>query len=89
MKNSMSTAVMRAWPRRDACGNPMPRYNSTWLGLPWSVGPFPVSEAGNHYILIALDYFTNWPEAYAVPNQSAVTTAEKLLEMFRLFRAPD
>lgn len=67
----------------------MPRYNSTWLGLQWSVGPFPVSEAGNHYILIAVDYFTKWPEAYAIPDQSADTTAEKLLEMFCLFRAPD
>ncbi len=26
------------------------------------LGPFPVSEAGNWYILIAMDYFTKWPE---------------------------
>lgn len=26
-----------------------------------------------------MDYFTKWPEVYALPNQSATTTAAKLL----------
>jgi hypothetical protein len=31
-------------------------------------GPFPLSDQGNWYLLIAMDYFTKWSEAYAVPN---------------------
>ncbi|XP_042073272.1 uncharacterized protein LOC121813519 [Haplochromis burtoni] len=50
------------------------------------LGPFPVTESGNRYVLVAMDYFTKWPEAYAVPDQSATTTAEKLVEeMFTRF----
>lgn len=26
------------------------------------LGPFPVTERGNCYILVAMDYFTKWPE---------------------------
>ncbi|CAI5671544.1 unnamed protein product [Oreochromis niloticus] len=41
---------------------------------------------GNRYVLVAMDYFTKWPEAYAVPDQSATTTAERLVEeMFARF----
>jgi hypothetical protein len=31
-------------------------------------GPFPLSDQGNRYLLIAMDYFTKWLEAYAIPN---------------------
>ncbi|CAI5685240.1 unnamed protein product [Oreochromis niloticus] len=44
---------------------------------------------GNRYVLVAMDYFTKWPEAYAVPDQSATTTAERLAEeMFARFGVP-
>ncbi|KAL7863372.1 hypothetical protein SRHO_G00123560 [Serrasalmus rhombeus] len=46
------------------------------------LGPFPRTEAGNRYVLVAMDFFTKWPEAYVVPDQSAVTTAERLVEEF-------
>lgn len=46
------------------------------------VGPFPVSSSGNRYILVAMDYFTKWPEAYAIPNQEATTVAQVLVEQF-------
>ncbi|CAI5661243.1 unnamed protein product [Oreochromis niloticus] len=53
------------------------------------LGPFPVTESGNRYVLVAMDYFTKWPEAYAVPDQSATTTAERLVEeMFARFGVP-
>jgi hypothetical protein len=29
-----------------------------------------------------MDYFTKWPEAYAIPNQEAVTVAEDLMTNF-------
>ena len=41
------------------------------------LGPLPTTDSRNRYILVAMDYFTKWPEAYAVPDQSAVTTAER------------
>ena len=51
--------------------------------------PFPVTDSGNRYVLVAMDYFTKWPEAYAVPDQSAATTAERLVEeMFDRFGVP-
>ncbi|UYV65170.1 K02A2.6-like, partial [Cordylochernes scorpioides] len=43
-------------------------------------GPFPVTEGGNKYILVAMDYFTKWPEAYAIPNQEATTVAKVLMD---------
>ncbi|KAL7883281.1 hypothetical protein SRHO_G00009390 [Serrasalmus rhombeus] len=46
------------------------------------LGPFPITDAGNRFIIVAMDYFTKWPEAYAVPDQSAVTTAEALVDNF-------
>lgn len=44
------------------------------------LGPFLVSEAGNGYILIAMDYSIKWPEAYMIPNHSVATMAGKLVE---------
>ncbi|KAJ8352500.1 hypothetical protein SKAU_G00239760 [Synaphobranchus kaupii] len=53
------------------------------------LGPFPVTDSGNRYILVAMDYFTKWPKAFAIPDQSAATTAERLVEeMFTRFGAP-
>ena len=40
------------------------------------LGPLPESESGNKYLLLVADYFTKWPEAYALPNQEATTVAE-------------
>lgn len=54
------------------------------------LGPFPTTDQGNRYVLVAMDYFTKWPEAYAVPDQSAATTAERLVsEMFCRFGVPE
>lgn len=53
------------------------------------LGPFPITETGNRYVLVAMDYFTKWPEAYAVPDQSATTAAKCLVEeMFARFGVP-
>ena len=46
------------------------------------VGPITPGEAKNPYILVASDYFTRWAEAYAIPNQEAITVATKLVDEF-------
>ena len=54
------------------------------------LGPLVESDAGNSYILVAGDYFTKWMEAYAIPNQEAVTVARKLVDqMFCRFSPPE
>jgi transposase InsO family protein len=46
------------------------------------MGPLPLSEGGNRYILVAMDYFTKWPEAYPIPTQDAKTVAKILVAEF-------
>ena len=54
------------------------------------VGPISPSTTGNAYILVASDNFTKWVEAYAIPNQEAVTVAMKLVdEFFCRFSVPE
>lgn len=43
------------------------------------LGLLPESEHGNKY-LIAMDYFTKWPEVFALPNEEAVTVAKVLVD---------
>jgi hypothetical protein len=51
-------------------------------------GPFPWSDQGNWSLLIAMDYFTNWLEAYAIPNQEVSKVVEALVTNFFHFREP-
>ena len=54
------------------------------------LGPLPVTDQGNSYLLVAMDYFTRWAEAYPLPNQEAATVAQKLTqEMFFWFSPPE
>jgi hypothetical protein len=45
-------------------------------------GPFPLSDKGNKYLLIAMEYFTKCPEDYALPKQEASTVAKVLVANF-------
>ena len=44
------------------------------------LGPFPVSDNGNRYILMLVDQFTKWLEAYPLPDQTAVTVARAVVD---------
>jgi hypothetical protein len=64
---------------------PIHQYN---VGVPFEriavdvAGPFSRSGQGNRYLLIAMDYFTKWPEAYAIPDQETSTVADALVTNF-------
>jgi hypothetical protein len=44
--------------------------------------PFPWSDQGNWYLLMAMDYFTMCLEPFAIPNQVALTVVEALVTNF-------
>ena len=67
---------IRAPMRQYNVGSPMDRIAIDILG------PLPVTEAGNKYILIAADYFTKWVEAFSLPNQEARMIADVLVKEF-------
>jgi hypothetical protein len=46
------------------------------------LGPLPLSESGNKYILVIMDCFTKWTESIAIPDQEAKTVAQALLNNF-------
>ena len=41
---------------------------------------YPTSNHGNKYAVVFVDYLTKWPEVFAVPDQTAHTTAELLVK---------
>ena len=45
-------------------------------------GPLPYSRRRNRYIMVVMDYFTKWAEAYPLRNQEAETVAKVLVEQF-------
>ncbi|GFX69679.1 retrovirus-related Pol polyprotein from transposon 412 [Trichonephila clavipes] len=53
------------------------------------LGPLPRKSNDNKNILVVMDYFTMWPEAYPVPDQEASTVAEVLVQHWiSRFRVP-
>ena len=41
---------------------------------------YPRSRLGNQYAVVFVDYLTKWPEVYAVPDQTAATIANLLVQ---------
>lgn len=64
---------------------PMRRYDP---GLPMEeiaidlMGPLPESSKGNKYVLVVVDSFSRWMEAYPIPNMEAKTVAAVLVNEF-------
>ena len=65
--------VSRAPLGKMQIGVPLDRISAVFLG------PLPVTPRGNRYILLATDHFTKSVEIMAVPDQTAATCANKLL----------
>ncbi|GJX44303.1 reverse transcriptase domain-containing protein [Tanacetum coccineum] len=51
------------------------------------MGPFP-SSRGNKYILVAVDYLSNWVEAKALPTNDARVVVKFLRSLFARFGTP-
>lgn len=46
------------------------------------LGPLPLTDQKNKYILMVIDQFTKWLECYPIPNQTAETVASVLIDGF-------
>lgn len=46
------------------------------------LGPLPLTDRDNKYLLVVHDCFTKWVEAYPMPNQEAVTVTTTLVNEF-------
>nr|GEW21641.1 reverse transcriptase domain-containing protein [Tanacetum cinerariifolium] len=51
------------------------------------MGPFP-SSRGNRYILVAIDYLSNWVEVKALPTNDARVVVKFLKSLFSRFKTP-
>ena len=67
---------MRAPMQPSAVGFPLERMAMNIMG------PLPVSERGNRYVLVIMDYFTKWAEAFPLLNQEAASVAEMFVTQF-------
>ncbi len=71
-KRKSPSTRRRAALQQDIAGHPGQRIAMDILG------PLPTTPTGNRYILVVGDYFSKWIEAYPIPDQEAVTCANKL-----------
>uniref|UniRef100_A0A146MBF8 RNA-directed DNA polymerase n=1 Tax=Lygus hesperus TaxID=30085 RepID=A0A146MBF8_LYGHE len=54
-----------------------------------TIGPLPVTQRGNRHVVVAIDPFTKWPEAFPVPDIQATTVARGLVDcVFSRFGIP-
>jgi hypothetical protein len=65
------------------------KWGAFWKDSHHVAGSFPRRGQENRYFLIAVNYFTMWPEAYAIPNQEVLTFSESVVtNFFCLFGVP-
>ena len=75
-KNKKAKTKPKAGLRNFRAGTPMECVHMDILG------PFPLSQSGNHYILLMIDQFTKWVEIHAIPEQTAEQTARIAVNQF-------
>ena len=46
------------------------------------LGPLPLTQNGNEYIIVLGDYYSKWVDAWAVPDHTAQTVADKIITGF-------
>ena len=46
------------------------------------IGPLPLTQKGNKYVVTLVDYFSKWPEAAPLPDKSAIGVGMFLYELF-------
>ena len=44
------------------------------------MGPLPITDRGNRYVLVIMDYFSKWVEIFPMPNMLASTVARLLFD---------
>ena len=54
-----------------------------------TVGPFPVDEDGNSYVLVVIDNFSRWTMLWPTPDQTGMSAAKALIKHFGIFAIPD
>ena len=77
-----NSRVARAEMQMYHAGFPMERVHLDFLG------PLPTSTRGNTCILVLVDQFTKWVECIPLPDQTAKSTAEAMLEIFGRLGTP-
>ena len=83
----------------DACNRakppapqPVPMIN-TPIGRPWEmlgvdILKVPISCQGNSYLLVIQDYFTKWPIAIPLQDQTAASVVRALTDTFSIYGIP-
>ena len=64
------------------------------VGRPWQmvavdILEVPLSSCNNRYPLVIQDYFTKWPEAIPLPDQTATRITTEMTKFFSRFGLPD
>ncbi len=58
--------------------------NQEFAGAPFQrvdfdvIGPLPTTESGKRFILVLIDYYTKWAEAYDLADHKAITVANTI-----------